>query len=88
MDELTPPEWRAVTERALAQIAAQGTCDVFEKEYLRKDGSRVPVLIAAAAIEKTKGENVAFVLDLTERKRAEQERERLRQLQQARIWPI
>jgi signal transduction histidine kinase len=65
----------------VAQITAQGTCDLFEKEYVRKDGSRVPVLIAAAAIEGTKGENVAFVLDLTERKRAEQERERLRQLQ-------
>jgi len=77
----TPPEWRAVRERAVAQIAAHGRCDVFEMEYVRKDGSRVPVLIAAAAIEGTKGENVAFVLDLTERKRAEQEREQLRQLQ-------
>jgi len=79
--ELTPPDWRAATEQALAQIAAQGTCDVYEKEYLRKDGSRVPVLIAAAAVEETRGEIVAFVLDLTERKRAEQERERLQQLQ-------
>jgi PAS domain S-box-containing protein len=79
--ELTPPDWMAVTEQALAQIAAQGTCDLYEKEYLRKDGSRVPVLIAAAAVEDTTGEIVGFVLDLTERKRAEQERERLRQLQ-------
>jgi len=79
--ELTPPDWRAATDRAVAQIAAQGSCDLFEKEYLRKDGSRVPVLVAAAAIEGTNSENVAFVLDLTERKRAEQERERLRQLQ-------
>ena len=79
--ELTPPDWRAVTDQALAQIAAHGTCDVYEKEYLRKDGSRVPVLIAAAAVEESTTEGVAFVLDLTERKRAEQERERLRQLQ-------
>jgi PAS domain S-box-containing protein len=79
--ELTPPDWRAVTEQAVAQIAAQGTCNLFEKEYLRKDGSRVPVLVAAAAIEGTNSDNVAFVLDLTERKRAEQERERLRQVQ-------
>jgi PAS domain S-box-containing protein len=71
--ELTPPDWRAVTEQALAQIAAQGTCGVYEKEYLRKDGSRVPVLIAAAAVEETAGEIVSFVLDLTERKRAEHE---------------
>jgi PAS domain S-box-containing protein len=78
---LTPPDWRAVADQALAHIAAQGRCDVFEMEYMRKDGSRVPVLVGAASVEGTKGENVAFVLDLTERKRAEQERERLRQLQ-------
>ena len=36
----TPPEWRASSERAVAQIAAQGKCDLFEKEYVRKDGSR------------------------------------------------
>ena len=71
--ELTPPDWTAVTEQALAEIAAQGTCDLHETEFLRKDGSRVPVLIAAAAIEETTSENVAFVLDLTERKQAEQE---------------
>jgi PAS domain S-box-containing protein len=79
--ELTPPDWRAVTDQALAQIAAHGTCDVYEKEYLRKDGSRLPVLIAGAAIEEATSEIVAFVVDLTERKRAEHERERLRQLQ-------
>jgi PAS domain S-box-containing protein len=79
--ELTPPEWRAATEQAIAQLKAQGTCDLFEKEFVRKDGSRVPVLMAAAAIEERTGENVAFALDLTERRRAEQERERLRQLQ-------
>ena len=79
--ELTPPDWMAATEQTLAQIAAHGTCDVYEKAYLRKDGSRVPVLIAAAAVEDTAGEIVGFVLDLTERKRAEQERERLRQVQ-------
>src|SRR5262249_17172478 len=79
--ESTPPEWRAVTEEARAQIASHGTCELFEKEYLHKDGSRVPVLVAAAAIEAKHREIVAFVLDLTERKRAEQERERLRQLQ-------
>jgi PAS domain S-box-containing protein len=78
---LTPPEWLAANARAEAQMRATGTCELFEKEYFRSDGIRVPVLVAAAAIQGTKTESVAFVLDLTERKRAEAERERLRQLQ-------
>jgi PAS domain S-box-containing protein len=80
-----PPEWRAVSERAVEQIREHGKCDLFEKEYLRKDGSRIPVLVAAAAIEGTKGEYVAFVLDLSERRRAEDARSRAEaELQQAR----
>ena len=79
--ELTPPEWQAVTERAVAQLRASGTCEMFEKEYFRSDGSRVPVLVAATVIGDARSETLAFVLDLTERKRAEEERERLRQAQ-------
>jgi len=79
--ELTPPESRVASERAVAQLRATGTCDVFEKEYFRRDGSRVPVLVGAAAVDGPGSETVAFVLDLTERKRAEEERERLRQAQ-------
>ncbi|HME04451.1 MAG TPA: AAA family ATPase, partial [Solirubrobacteraceae bacterium] len=72
--DLTPPEWQAASQRAVAQIRATGACDVFEKEYFRRDGSRVPVLVGgAAATEEAKTETVAFVLDLTERKRAEVE---------------
>jgi PAS domain S-box-containing protein len=79
--ELTPPEWKAVSARAEAQLKASGTCEIFEKEYFRSDGSRVPVLIAATVIGDARSETLAFVLDLTERKRAEEERERLRQAQ-------
>jgi len=79
--ELTPPEWQAASQRAEAQIRATGIADLFEKEYVRKDGSRVPVLIAATVIGDARSETLAFVLDLTERKRAEEERERLRQAQ-------
>ncbi|HYS81067.1 MAG TPA: ATP-binding protein, partial [Anaeromyxobacteraceae bacterium] len=76
--ELTPPEWHAASQRAVEQLRATGSADLFEKEYLRKDGTRVPVLIAAAALTGTPIQSVAFVVDLTERKRGEEERERLR----------
>jgi PAS domain S-box-containing protein len=79
--ELTPPEWQAASDRAVAQLQQTGTFDVFEKEFIRKDGSRVPVLLAGAAVDDTRKESVVFVVDLTERKRAERERDRLRQIQ-------
>ena len=70
--EVTPDRWRAADEQALAELAATGVCTPFEKEYFRKDGSRVPVLVGAAMLEGRWDEGVAFVLDLTEQKRTEQ----------------
>ena len=69
--ELTPPEWRAVTEQRVVELQTTGASLPFEKEYVRKDGSRVPVLIGHAMFERKLDEGVAFVLDLTEQKRAE-----------------
>jgi signal transduction histidine kinase len=45
----------------------------YEKEYFRKDGSRLPVLVGAASFDESGNQGVSFVLDLTERKRAEAE---------------
>jgi PAS domain S-box-containing protein len=70
--ELTPAEWRETDERAVTGLRSTGTFQPFEKEYFRKDGSRVPVLIGLATFEGGGNQGVAFVLDLTERKRAEQ----------------
>jgi PAS domain S-box-containing protein len=69
--EMTPAEWLGVSQRAVAQLRATGSCEPFEKEYFRKDGSRVPVLVGAAAFEG-RDEGVSFVLNLTERKRAQE----------------
>jgi PAS domain S-box-containing protein len=66
---LTPPEWRDRDARTVAELKRIGTAQPFEKEYVRKDGSRVPVLIGGAMFEGT-SQGVGFVLDLTERKRA------------------
>jgi PAS domain S-box-containing protein len=73
--DLTPAEWRGRDERAIAELEASGIFQPFEKEYFRKDGSRVPVLLGGALFEGRGNEGVAFVLDLTEQKRAQ---ERLR----------
>jgi PAS domain S-box-containing protein len=71
--ELTPPEWRERQTKAVAELRSTGTIQPFEKEYFRKDGSRLPVLIGAASFEASENQVVAFVLNLTERKRAEAE---------------
>jgi PAS domain S-box-containing protein len=70
--ELTPPEWRERDLRRVAELKSSGTVRAYEKEYFRKDGSRVPVLVGAALFTEGGNEGVAFVLDLTERKRAEE----------------
>src|SRR6202011_60827 len=70
--ELTPAEWLAADQDALAQVNATGSSKPFEKEYFRKDGSRVPILIAGALFEWKRDEGVAFVIDMTDRKRAEE----------------
>jgi PAS domain S-box-containing protein len=70
--ELTPDQWREADDQALAELAATGTCAPREKEYVRQDGSRVPVLVGAALLEGRRDEGLAFVLDLTERQRAEE----------------
>jgi PAS domain S-box-containing protein len=79
--DLTPVEWCEQDERLSAELKVTGFLRPFEKEFLRKDGTRVPVLISTAMFEGSSTEGVACVLDLTERKRAEKERERLRQLE-------
>jgi PAS domain S-box-containing protein len=71
--DLTPAEWRDRDERAMSEAKATGTIQPFEKEYFRKNGSRVPVLIGAAIFEGSGNEGVAFVLDLSEQKCAEAE---------------
>jgi PAS domain S-box-containing protein len=77
--DLTPAEWRGSDERAIADLKMRRSFQPFEKEYFRKDGSRVPVLLGGALFEGNGNEGVAFVLDLTEQKRVQ---EMLQQAQQ------
>jgi PAS domain S-box-containing protein len=69
--DLTPPEWRDDQGRRMLDIGISGSLQPYEKEYFRKDGSRVPVLVGVATFEQGGSQGVAFVLDLTKLKRAE-----------------
>jgi len=71
--DLTPAEWRDCDEQAVADLKATGIFQAFEKEFFRKNGSRVPVLLGGALFEGSRNDGVAFVLDLSEQKRAEAE---------------
>lgn len=68
---LSPPEYAGADRHAVAETVATGVFTPYEKEYLRKDGTRVPILIGGAAFEDDSGEGVCFVIDLTKRKQAE-----------------
>ncbi|MGF6539436.1 trifunctional serine/threonine-protein kinase/ATP-binding protein/sensor histidine kinase [Paraburkholderia youngii] len=69
--DMTPPEWQARVPREFEELAATGIMQTCEKEFFRKDGVRVPVLIGGAAFEEQPNQGVAYILDLTEQKRAE-----------------
>lgn len=72
-DELTPDEWRAQDARTTEQMVARGYTDVIEKEIARRDGSRVPILAAAALLHGSTTQFIAFVMDISERKRVQRE---------------
>ncbi|MCA1733582.1 MAG: PAS domain-containing protein, partial [Acidobacteria bacterium] len=67
---MTPPEWQAADERAIQELRDTGTCAAYEKEYMRPDGTRVPVLLVDAMLPGPETRVVAFALDLTERREA------------------
>jgi PAS domain S-box-containing protein len=78
--DLTPPESLVhELEQTLPQIELTGSVQPFEKEYIHKNGHRVPVLIGVAAFDDELKRGVAFVVDMTERKQAEEELRRSRQ---------
>jgi len=71
-DTITPEEHRHLDVRAIEELRRTGRCDPWEKEYVRRDGSRVPVMVGVSMLEAAAAECICFVLDLSESKRAEQ----------------
>ncbi len=78
---ITPTEWLAVDEKALRELRERSSCTPYEKEYIRRDGLRVPVLLVDALLPGPEEHIVAFVLDLTGRKQAEVELRKRLELQ-------
>jgi PAS domain S-box-containing protein len=74
---ITPPEHLVKDFAALEEMTERGACVPFEKEFLHRDGTRVPLLVGGAQLENTPPTWIAFALDLSERKRAERDRDRL-----------
>ncbi|MFB9242152.1 EAL domain-containing protein [Massilia antarctica] len=70
--DMTPPQYEAADAHALEELRQSGRCTPYEKEYTRKDGSLITVLVACALFEGSHDEGVSFVLDLTERKLADE----------------
>jgi PAS domain S-box-containing protein len=75
--DMTPPEHAALDERAFAEVDVTGICAPYEKEYIAKDGRRVPILLGVALWEGRRDSGVAWVLDVSARRAAEEERDRL-----------
>ena len=69
--QITPQAYRFMDEYTIERLKTVGAAIPYEKEYIRKDGSHVPVIVGAAPLNEDRSENIAFVLDITERKRIE-----------------
>jgi PAS domain S-box-containing protein len=67
---LTAPEYAPVDARAVDELRRFGTCTPYEKEYIRKDGTRVWILIGVTLLPNTQDQGIAFLLDITNSKRA------------------
>ncbi|WP_353189737.1 AAA family ATPase [Pandoraea pnomenusa] len=70
--DLTPVEAHEGADQKQRELRETGRVDPFEKEYVRKNGTRVPVIVGLATYESGRNEGVAFVLDITEQKQAEE----------------
>lgn len=70
-DTMTASEYHERTKIAVDEVRRLGVFTPFEKEYIRKDGGRVPVMVGGARIEGSENNAVTFVIDLTEQRRAE-----------------
>ena len=68
---MTPDEYTTQDQWAMKKLEKDGVCPPFEKEYIRKDGSRIPVLVGIVRLEAREDRLLCFVIDVTERRNAQ-----------------
>ena len=83
--DLTPPEWRGADAQRLERVKRIGRLQPFEKEYFRKDGTRLPVLVGVARFKEPRTQAVVFALDMSKQKQAEAIALETRTIEQTRI---
>ncbi|MEH2075391.1 MAG: PAS domain S-box protein [Nostoc sp.] len=75
--ELTPIEYKHLDDRALLEVQTTGVSKIYEKEFIHRNGKRVTIVLGIAFLHDSQEDGVAFVLDITDRKLAEKECDRL-----------
>ncbi|MEH1852346.1 MAG: PAS domain S-box protein [Nostoc sp.] len=75
--ELSPVEYKDLDDRAILEVQTTGVSKIYEKEYIHRNGKRVPIVLGVALLNDSQEHGVAFVLDITDRKLAEKECDRL-----------
>jgi PAS domain S-box-containing protein len=70
-DTMTPPEYAEIDRGHIAEAASRGSCTPYEKEYFRKDGTRVPILCGYALRDGSTDQYIGFIMDLSRLKQTE-----------------
>jgi len=72
-DKITPPEFYDLERAKVEEAKKNGMCTPYEKQYIRKDGSKVWVIVGYVLVGEKREDSVAFILDINDRKKVEEE---------------